>query len=159
MLTTYLHLVSKFGISGTLSILSSMPSFSIQKQFICSFVHLFLPVIYDLFNDTIRGSGCKVSHLLVTKYWTNKIQDWKVCGRNFPLLISMYSPNMCQEEDQIRSCTVWAISYGDPIITTASHHLFCVPVISNVSRTSTKSVGLPTCVPTSHLSPSSAPVR
>jgi len=83
-----------------------MPSFSRQKQFIYLFVYLFLPVVYDLFSDTIRDSGCKVSHLLVTKCYTNKIQNWKVCGRNFPLLISTYSLDMCQGEDQIRSCAL-----------------------------------------------------
>jgi len=83
MLNTYIHLASKLEISGTVSLLTYMPSFSRQKQFICSFVYLFLPVIYVLFGDTIRESGCKVSHLLVTKYYTNKMQNWNVCGRNF----------------------------------------------------------------------------
>jgi hypothetical protein len=144
MLTTYLHPASKLGISGTVSLLTYMPSFNRQKQFIYSFVYLFIPVVYDLFNNTIRDSGCKLPHLLVTKYNINKIQNWNVCGRNFPLLISTYSPDMCQEEDQIRSCTVWTISYCDPIITMESHPLFYVPGISNVWWINTKSVGLPT---------------
>jgi hypothetical protein len=99
MLTTYLHLASKLGISGTESLLPYMPSFSRQKTFIYPFVYLFFPVIYNLFGDNITDSGCKVSHLLVTKYYSNKIQNWKVCGRNFPLFISKHSPDMCQEED------------------------------------------------------------
>jgi hypothetical protein len=157
MLTTYLYLASKLRISRTVSLLPYMPSFSRQVEFIYSFVYLFLPVTYDLFSGTIRDSGCKVSHLLVTKYYTNKIQNWKVCGLNFPLLISTYSPDMCQEEEQISRSTVWAISYSDPNITAASHHLFCLRGISNVWWFSTKIVGPPACGSTPHLSSRSAP--
>ena len=133
---------------------------NIKKEIIYLFIRVFISSSYLWFiNDTIRDSGWNISHLLVTKYYTNKIQNWRVCGWNFQLLISMYSPEMCQEEDQIRSCTVWAISYCDPIITTASHYLFYVPGTSNVWWISTKTIVLPACVSTPHLSPSSTPVQ